>query len=56
MNAVTMALVFVVGLAIGVDVAYLVQRNRSLRLRERFGPEYSRTVAETGDRWRGIHD
>jgi len=52
MNAATIAIVFVVGFVIGVGVAYLVQRNRSVRLRERFGPEYSRTVAETGDRWR----
>src|SRR5215831_13310125 len=52
MNAATIAIVLVVGLVIGAGVAYLVQRSRSLRLRERFGPEYSRTVAETGDRWK----
>jgi hypothetical protein len=52
MNAATIAIVLIVGIAVGIVIAYLFQRNRSFRLRERFGPEYSRTVAETGDRWR----
>ena len=52
MNAATIVIVLVVGVVVGVGIAYLFQRNRSLRLRERFGPEYSRAVAETGDRWR----
>ena len=52
MNAETIVIALVVGIVVGVGVAYLFQRNRSLRLRKRFGPEYSRAVAETGDRWR----
>ena len=52
MNVPTIAIVLVVGIVVGVGIAYLVQRTRSLRLRERFGPEYSRAVAEIGDRWR----
>ena len=52
MNAATIVIVLVVGIVVGVGIAYLFQRNRSLRLRKRFGPEYSRAVAETGDRWR----
>jgi hypothetical protein len=51
MNAATIVIVLIVGIAVGVAIVYLFRRNRSLRLRERFGPEYSRTVAETGDRW-----
>ena len=52
MNAATIAIVLVVGIIVGVGIAYLFQRNRSMRLRKRFGPEYAHTVAETGDRWR----
>jgi len=52
MNAATIVIVLVVGIVVGVGIAYLFQRNRSLRLRKRFGPEYSCAVAETGDRWR----
>ena len=52
MNAATIAIVLVVGIVVGIAITYFFQRNRSLRLRQRFGPEYSRAVAETGDRWR----
>ena len=52
MNPATIAIVLVVGVIIGVGVAYLFERTRSSRLRERFGSEYSHTVAETGDRWK----
>ena len=51
MNAVTIAIALVVGIVIGVDIAYFFQR-RSRLLRKRFGPEYSLAVAETGDRWK----
>jgi hypothetical protein len=46
--AVTIALI--VGIAIGVAAIYLVQQRRTQRLRQRFGPEYERVVADTGDR------
>lgn len=52
MNAATISIVLVVGIIVGVGIAYLFHHNRSLRLRKRFGPEYARAVAETGDRWR----
>ncbi len=42
------AAVVVVAILIGLALWYSSQR-RSERLRERFGPEYQRTVAETGD-------
>lgn len=38
----------VIGALLGADVAYLFQRNRSLCLSRRFGPEYSRAIVETG--------
>jgi hypothetical protein len=45
----TMMLV-IVGAAIAAGVLiWLFQRQRSFRLRERFGPEYERTRAEVGD-------
>jgi hypothetical protein len=33
-------------------LVFLVFRDRSRRLKEQFGPEYSRAIAETGDRWK----
>lgn len=43
------AIIAVAVLAIGAVVAYsLMQRRRTERLTERFGPEYQRTVEETG--------
>ena len=43
----------VVGLAVvGLVAWYLVQRRRTEELRARYGPEYSRTVSEAGDRRR----
>jgi hypothetical protein len=45
----TMMLVIVIALvAVGVAI-WLLQRQRSVRLHERFGPEYERTRAEVGD-------
>src|ERR1700741_5382773 len=40
----------VLGIVVGGAVVYILQRERSTRLKKRFGPEYSRTVEETGDR------
>lgn len=44
-----MVLVIVLALVAAGVVIWLLQRQRSLRLRERFGPEYERTRAEVGD-------
>ena len=52
MNAATIVIVIVVSIVVGAGIAYLVLRDRSLRLRKRFGSEYSRAVAETGNRWK----
>src|SRR5215470_8689164 len=40
------------GILIGAAALYFLQRRRTARLQERFGPEYHRAVAESGDRWR----
>ena len=39
------------GILIGAAAHYLLQRRRSERLQDRFGPEYDRAVSESGDRW-----
>ena len=44
------ALALIVGIAIGVVVAVLIQQERTRQLQRRFGPEYSRVVDETGSR------
>ena len=46
--AVTIALL--VGIAIGVVAIYLLQQNRTRRLKEHFGPEYTRVIEQTGNR------
>jgi uncharacterized membrane-anchored protein YhcB (DUF1043 family) len=40
-----------VGTAIGLTIAYLKQQSRTRKLQQRFGPEYHRAVAQTGDRY-----
>lgn len=47
---VAVAIALIVGIAIGVAAIYLVQQSRTKRLKQRFGPEYERVVADTGDR------
>lgn len=44
--------IVVVVIAAAIAIALLVVNQRSKGLRERFGPEYSRTVEETGSRIR----
>lgn len=46
----TVVLALIVGIAIGAIVMVLVQQGRTRRLQQRFGPEYSRVVEETGNR------
>lgn len=51
MNEIAVIVVaLVVGIVIGGAVAYILQRKSSSRLRQHFGPEYTRTVEQTGDR------
>jgi hypothetical protein len=53
-NSIAMLLGLLIGIVIGAAVMYMALRARtqarSKQLRERFGPEYGRAVAETGDR------
>ena len=49
-------LAVILGIVVGAALIYFLQRNRTLRLQERFGPEYTRTVSERGDRWRAESD
>jgi len=42
----------ILGIVVGALAFYLVERRQSESLRQRFGSEYSRTMAKTGDRWR----
>lgn len=41
---------FIVGLALGIAIMSLALQQRRKRLRDAFGPEYNRVVAEAGDR------
>jgi hypothetical protein len=42
----------IVGMVLGAAVIYAIQRARTKRLKERFGPEYSRVMEEIGNRSR----
>jgi hypothetical protein len=52
----TMALAIVIALIVGIILGalaiYLSQQERTRRLKQHFGPEYERTLAETGNRSR----
>ena len=52
MNTSAVVTIVVVVIAAVIVLALLAVNQRSKRLRERFGPEYSRTVEETGSRMR----
>jgi hypothetical protein len=52
MNASAVVTIVVVVIAAVIAIALLVVNQRSRKLRERFGPEYSRTVEETGSKMR----
>jgi hypothetical protein len=49
MNAGLVILIVIVVVAIAVLAVLLSRRRRSERLRDRFGPEYERTMARSGD-------
>lgn len=44
------AIALIVGIVIGIAAIYLVQESRTRRLKERFGPEYTRVMEQTGSR------
>jgi len=50
MDTVVIIVVIVVALLVVAVTAYLVQKRRSDQLQQRFGPEYDRTIEESGDR------
>jgi hypothetical protein len=52
METTTIILIVALALAVGLIAILLLSRFRSQRLRERFGPEYERTLRETDDRRR----
>jgi hypothetical protein len=52
MNITGVVLIAVIAFLLGAASIYFLLNERSRRLRERFGPEYSRTLEETGDRWK----
>ena len=45
-------IIAVVVLVVGAIIAFYFQRRRTEKLRSRFGPEYERSIAESGDRRR----
>jgi len=51
-TTVAIVIAAVLGIIVGALIFYLAQRRRTQSLRRHFGSEYSRAVAETGDRWR----
>src|SRR5829696_1043065 len=50
MNTGVLIAIVVVVVLVALLAVLLAQRRRTERLRERFGPEYQRTVARAGDR------
>ena len=56
MSSLTMVLIVVVVALLAVVAWLLVMRQRSQHLRTRFGPEYTRTVSELGDRSKAERD
>jgi hypothetical protein len=50
-SALILVTIIVCGM-LGVAVGYVFQRNRSVGLRRRFGPEYPRAIAEAGSQWK----
>jgi hypothetical protein len=52
MTSTQIAMLVVVVIAVIAVAAFLVLQNRSKKLRSRFGPEYDRAVAETGNKFK----
>ena len=55
-TAAVVVLVLILGIVVGAAAIYLLERSRSARLKERFGPEYDRRISEKGDRWSAESD
>ncbi|MDQ3472132.1 MAG: hypothetical protein M3447_00195 [Acidobacteriota bacterium] len=49
MDTLTIVLVVVIILAVGAAIWFYLQKQRTQRLRSRFGPEYARAIREEGD-------
>jgi hypothetical protein len=49
-TALISVIAFILGAVFGAAAIYAAQQGRRKRLKEKFGPEYDRTVAETGSR------
>lgn len=52
MSSTLIALLVVVVIAVIAVAAFLILQNRTRKLRARFGPEYDRAVAETGNKFK----
>jgi hypothetical protein len=52
MTSIQIALLVIVVIAVVAVAAVLLLRNRTQKLRARFGPEYDRAVAETGNKFK----
>jgi hypothetical protein len=52
MTSTQIALLVIVVIAVVAIAALLILQNRTKKLRARFGPEYDRTVAETGNKFK----
>ena len=56
MTTAQIVLLVIVVAIVAAGVPLLIMRARSAKLRRRFGPEYYRTVAETGSRYRAENE
>ena len=54
-TAITIAIAVVVVIVVAAVLVFAVRKQRTARLRHRFGPEYERTVEDVGDRHRAEH-
>ena len=52
MNATLVVIALFCGILLGALAIYIIQQNRTRRLKQVFGPEYGRAVGETGNRSR----
>lgn len=55
-TVVTIAIAVVAVIVVAAILVFAMRRQRTARLRSRFGPEYERTVEDVGDRHRAEHE
>jgi hypothetical protein len=55
-TAITIAIAVVVAIIVAAVLYLALRKQRTARLRHRFGPEYERTVEDAGDRHRAEHE